>query len=120
MPNHLLASSAIIDKLKKAGISYGGSTSGVESGTQLASIIGTIISIALSLLGIVFLTLLVYAGYNYLMAGGDESKVETAKHTISRSIIGLFIVLAAYAIAKFVVPALMCATGAGSGYCANV
>ncbi len=113
--SHPLLASAIIDKLKKAGISYSGSSSGVgDSGTQLASIIGTIIGIALSLLGIIFLTLLVYAGYNYLVAGGDESKVERAKQTITRSIIGLFIVLAAYAIAKFVVPALLCATGAGA------
>jgi lysylphosphatidylglycerol synthetase-like protein (DUF2156 family) len=117
MAPHPLLASAIIDKLKRAGVSYGGSSSGVgDSGTQIASIIGTIISVALSLLGIVFLTLLVYAGYVYMMAGGDETKVERAKHTIVRSIIGLTIVLCAYAIAKFVVPALLCATGAGS-YC---
>jgi lysylphosphatidylglycerol synthetase-like protein (DUF2156 family) len=109
----LLAANAAIDKLKGAGKAYTGSTSGVDSGIALASIIGTIISIALSLLGIIFLTLLVYSGYNYMTAGGDEGKVETAKHTITRSIIGLIIVLASYAIAKFVVPALMCATGTG-------
>jgi len=110
----LLASSTILDKLKGAGSSYTGSSSGVGSGTQLASLIGTIISVALSLLGVIFLTLLVYAGYNYLIAAGDEAKVERAKQTITRSLIGLFIVLAAFAIAKFVVPALLCATGAGA------
>lgn len=108
-----LAANAAIDKLKNAGKAYTGSTSGVDSGIALAGIIGTLISIVLSLLGVVFLTLLVYSGYNYMTAGGDESKVEQAKHTITRSIIGLAIVLASYAIARFVLPALMCATGTG-------
>jgi len=113
MASHILIASTIIDKLKKAGASYAGSSSGVgDSGTQLASIISLIIGAALSLLGIVFLVLIVYAGYVYLTAAGDESKVERAKTTITRSIIGLAIVLCAFAISAFVVPAIMCATGA--------
>ncbi len=113
MNTHLqLASNVIFDKLKAAGKSYAGSTSGVGAGTQLASIISGIIGAALSLLGVIFLVLIVYSGYVYLTAGGDESKVEKAKHTITRSIIGLAIVLCAFAISVFVVPAIMCATGA--------
>lgn len=110
----LLAASTTIDKLKNAGKAYTGSTSGVESGTALARIIGTVISVALGLLGVIFLVLLVYAGYNYMMAGGDEAKVEKSRDTIVRSIIGLVIVLSAYAISRFVVPAVLCATGAGT------
>ncbi len=112
MGNHRLLASEIFDKFKKAGNAYSGSTSGEGSGTQLASIISGIIGTALSLLGIIFLVLIVYSGYIYLTAAGDESKVETAKHTITRSIIGLAIVLCAFAISAFVVPAIMCATGA--------
>ncbi len=113
----LIAANSAIDKLKGAGKAYTGSTSGVESGTALAAIIGGIINVLLSVLGVIFLALTVYGGYIWMIARGDEGKVEQAKNTITRSVIGLVIILAAYAISRFVVPALMCATG--TGICAS-
>jgi len=72
---------------------------------QVPVIIGTVIKTALGLVGIVFLILMVYAGYIWMIARGDESKTEKAKNTIISSIIGIVIVVAAYAITSFVVTA---------------
>lgn len=69
---------------------------------SLAGIIQIAISTFLSLLGIIFIVLIVYAGYNWMMAGGDEDKVNLAKQTLSRAVIGLIIIVAAYSITYFV------------------
>ena len=81
-------------------------TAGYRGGVEIEQVVGTVISIMLSIIGVVFLVLIVYGGYIWMIARGDESKVEKAKDTISRSIIGLIIVLAAYAITYYVVAAL--------------
>ncbi len=73
-------------------------------------VVGIVISAALGLVGIIFLVLTVYGGYIWMIARGDEGKVEKAKETISRSLIGLIVVLAAYAITYFVIDKLLTAT----------
>jgi uncharacterized iron-regulated membrane protein len=80
---------------------------GYQSGVSVEQIVGVVINAVLSLLGVVFLVLIVYGGYLWMIARGDESKVEKAKDTISRSIIGLVIVLAAYAITYFVLSKIL-------------
>ncbi|OGH85866.1 MAG: hypothetical protein A2493_02360 [Candidatus Magasanikbacteria bacterium RIFOXYC12_FULL_33_11] len=77
---------------QKAGITEG----------DVGNITGTVISAILSLVGIIFLILMVYAGIIWMTARGDDSKTENAKKTITASIIGLFIVVSAYAITQFV------------------
>ncbi len=69
---------------------------------SLDEIIGTVIGVALGLIGIIFLVLMIFAGYNWMTAQGDEDKVSKAKDTITRSIIGLIIVVGSYAIWRFV------------------
>ncbi len=88
-----------------------GKNAGYKGGVQIEDVIGTVINTVLAVLGIIFLTLTVYAGYIWMTAGGDEGKVEKAKETISRSVIGLVIVLLAYTIANFIIPTVLCATG---------
>jgi len=65
--------------------------------------IGAFIQIALSLLGVIFLVLTVYAGFLWMTAGGNEEQITKAKTMIRNSIIGLAIVISAYAITYFVV-----------------
>jgi hypothetical protein len=55
----------------------------------------------LGLLGIVFLGLTVYAGAMLFMAGGNDDNVTKAKSTLMTAIIGLVIILSAYAITQF-------------------
>ncbi|MCX6781757.1 MAG: pilin [Candidatus Magasanikbacteria bacterium] len=62
----------------------------------------TIIRAALSLIGIIFLVLTLYAGALWMMSGGNEEQITKAKNTLKASIIGLVIVICAYSITIFV------------------
>ena len=69
---------------------------------NIGNIAGQIINVALSLVGIIFLALMVYAGYLWMTARGEESQIETAKKIVSSAIIGLILTMSAYAITALV------------------
>lgn len=64
--------------------------------------IGSIIGIVLSFIGVAFLILMIYAGISWMTAAGNQEKVTKSKDLIINAIIGLIIVLAAYAITAFI------------------
>lgn len=86
---------------------------GVTGGTDLITIIGRIINIALGFVGVVFLILMLYAGYQWMTSEGDPEKVKKAQQTIRNAIIGLVIIASAWAITAFILNALIDATGGG-------
>ncbi len=75
--------------------------SGITEG-NVGNIVGTVINGALSLVGIIFLVLMVYAGILWMTARGKDEQVQKAQQIIIASLIGLFITVSAYAITKFV------------------
>ena len=85
------------------------------SPTSLGSIVATVIQAFLGLLGIIFLVLIVTAGYRWMMAGGNEEKMKEAKDMIHRAIIGLIITVSAYAITYFVFTNISFGGGDGPG-----
>jgi len=72
----------------------------------LTQIISQVINTFLGLLGTIFIVLMLLGGYNWMTAQGDESKVEKAKSTIQRAIIGLIIIVSAYSITYTIFKAL--------------
>ncbi len=74
-----------------------------------------IINISLSLLAIIMLALVLYAGFLWMTAGGDEKKVGTAQAYLRNAIIGLIIILSSWALATFIISRLLDATGGGGG-----
>lgn len=72
------------------------------SNGALEPIIGSIIKAAFSLLGIVFVILIIIGGYDWMTAEGNDQKVEKAQNYIRRAIIGLIITLSAWSIWNFV------------------
>ena len=82
---------------------------------QIEVLVGKYIQIALSILGVLFLAYVVYGGYLWMTAQGNEDQVEKAKRVITHGIIGLAIVVAAYAIAAFVVGSIESKTGIFTG-----
>ncbi len=91
--------------------SYTGASNGATPEFTLISLVSGIISAALALTGVIVLVMMVYAGYNWMTAGGDSDKVTKSKETLSRATIGLVIVLLSYAIVAYVVPLILCASG---------
>ncbi|RMD50431.1 hypothetical protein D6827_04035 [Candidatus Parcubacteria bacterium] len=77
-------------------------TSGLAD-VSLPELIGKIINVFLSILGIVFLVLILYAGFLWMTAGGDGDKVDKAKKVMINATIGLVIVLSSYAISSFII-----------------
>lgn len=76
----------------------------------ISEVLGTVISAFLGLLGIIFIIIVLLAGYNWMTAGGNEEKVEKARKLLTRGIIGLIIVVGSYAIWYFVFEALISST----------
>lgn len=72
----------------------------------LTEVIANIIRIILSLLGLVTVVIILLGGFKWMTAGGSDEKVKEAKKLIFQGIIGLAIVLSAFAISKFVVEGL--------------
>ena len=75
---------------------------GIGAQSDLITIIGRIINIALGFVGVIFLVILIYAGYTYMTAGGDPKKVETAQAWIRNAVIGMIIVAFSFAIVNFI------------------
>ena len=78
-----------------------GSTGGLNQ-VSVGSIVATIIQTLLGLLALIFLVLMIFAGFQWMTASGNEQKVEKAQETIKTAVIGLVVVLAAYAITYFI------------------
>lgn len=57
---------------------------------------------ALTLVGTLMLAYMVWAGFTWMTAAGADDKIDKAKKAITRSVIGLIIILSAYAITLFV------------------
>jgi magnesium-transporting ATPase (P-type) len=81
------------------------SKGGYQTDSSIAStprFIGLIIRIFLGFLGIVFLILMILAGYSWMTAGGNEEQIKKAKKTITQSLIGLVIAISAWTIWAFI------------------
>jgi hypothetical protein len=76
----------------------------------LEEIIASNIQLVLSLVGIIFIILIIYAGINWMTASGNEEKVTKAKKIITDSIIGLIVVVVAYAVTYFILEFILQST----------
>ena len=89
-----------------------GTAAGFKSETpELAITLGLIIRGFLTLLGVIFMAYIIYGGYQWMTARGNEEQLTKAKAVIRGSIIGLIIALAAYAITAYVMYRVAGATG---------
>lgn len=80
------------------------------AGAPLEQTIGGIIKGALLLVGTIFLILMVYGGYIWMLARGEEEEAKRAQNIITMAVIGIAVVMAAYAITYFIVYRLTAAT----------
>lgn len=73
-----------------------------DPGGYISARAGLIIGSILSFIGVIFMILVIYGGFLWMTARGNEQQVEKAKTLIIQSVIGLIIVLSAYAITSLV------------------
>lgn len=73
-------------------------------------LIGKIITIAITFVGVIFLILLIYGGFIWMTARGDEAKVTNAQNILTAATIGLVIIVLAYVASIFVISKLAATT----------
>ena len=98
------AAAGSISLVRRSDSGAGIAGSGPKDPRVLAA---NIIKMALGVLGTIFLVLTVYAGFLWMTASGEEEKITKAKDILKASIIGLLIILTAYAITSFVISNLV-------------
>jgi len=78
---------------------------GASDGTpaNVKDLVVEVIKIILSFIGLIMTVVIIWAGFRWMTAGGDEKKVETAKSQLTAAVIGIIIILAAWMITYFVV-----------------
>jgi len=84
---------------------------GYSQDSTIGSITGTIVNAFLGVLGVLTVILIILGGFKWMTSSGNEEKVGEAKKLMSAGIIGLIIIVAAFAISKFVIQKL--SSGAG-------
>lgn len=70
---------------------------------DLFGIAGRLVSNLLLFFGVIAFFYLLYAGFNYLTAGGDDTKAKAARTTILNVVIGIFIIAISYVLLRFVI-----------------
>lgn len=75
---------------------------------------GRIINVALGFLGLIAVVIILMGGFKWMTAGGNEDKVAEAKKLLGAGVIGLAIVLAAWAVSTFVINSIYNATSGTS------
>ncbi len=99
---------AALDPDADLGLNYGTATE--LSSRDPRTIAANIINAALGLLGTITIVLIVYGGFLWMTAAGNDDAVSKAKKIMIAGVIGLVIVLSAFAIASYVVEQLNDAT----------
>lgn len=110
----LAASADLSDAFNVGDDSDGSNLSGMareagyntQSSATIDNIIGVVIRTALSFVGVIFLVLMVYGGYLWMTARGNDQQIDKARNLIIAAVVGLIIVLSAYALTYFVLSQL--------------
>jgi len=74
---------------------------------DVPTLIGQWLAIVLGFTGTIFFILVVWAGLTWMTAGGNEENIKKAQGILKTAIIGLIIVLSAYAITRFIGTSLL-------------
>ncbi|HBW74258.1 MAG TPA: hypothetical protein DEF59_03275 [Candidatus Magasanikbacteria bacterium] len=84
------------------GLDSTANAAGLKKSGTIAGITGSIVGVVLSLVGVAFFLLMLYGGFLWMTARGDETQAKKAKDIIIDAVIGIIIVAAAGIITSFV------------------
>lgn len=97
---------------------FGGRESEFQTTTGFGSndiyqIIALLIRVVLGFVGIIMVLVVIAAGFKWMTAGGNEDKVSEAKRSLVSAVIGLVIILSAWAIVQFIINSFLDVTNPG-------
>lgn len=94
------------------GLENAAKAGGIQTAeTRPEVMVGQIIRSFLGVLGIVALVLIIYGGFLWMTAAGNEEKVKKGKAVLTWAVIGLIVIFGSYAITDFVVSKVITAVG---------
>jgi len=70
---------------------------------DVKDIVKNIITVILGFLGLVSVVIILIGGFMWMTAGGNDDRIKKGRQFIINGVIGLVIILAAYAIAQWVI-----------------
>lgn len=70
--------------------------------TNALKIVSTVLNMMLSFIGVIFLISMIYGGFLWMTARGNDEQVNKAKNIMTTAVIGIVIIVLAYAISWFV------------------
>lgn len=68
--------------------------------------IGDVIGLALGFVGTIFFILVIWSGFMWMTAAGNDEQIKKAQEVLKAAVIGLIIIVSAYAITRFIGEAL--------------
>jgi hypothetical protein len=88
----------------KYGLDVTAGASGLleKSPKDVPTIVGNVLGTVLSMISVVFFALMIYGGFTWMVSRGSSEEATKALNTVFAAIIGIIIVMAAYAITTFV------------------
>jgi hypothetical protein len=97
----------------RAGLDQSVEDTGIQKsdgGLSMSVFVGQLIKAVLGLLGVIFIILIIYAGFLWMTSQGESDKIKKAKQILTSSIIGIIIILSAYIITDFIISSVLEAT----------
>ena len=80
---------------------------GADPGGTIFYYFGEIYKWAVPAIGVIAVIMIMIAGFQWMLAGGNATKVSAAKTRMTNSVVGLILVIGAYSILNFINPALV-------------
>jgi Type IV secretion system pilin len=112
VPFLVRAQSTVSNGLQTSGLQSIFGTSGLNGSQSLSDLIVNVIRLMLLFAGAIAVVFVIIGGYQYIASGGNEETAEKGKKTLINAIIGVVVIVLAYAIINVIVNLV----GSGSGY----
>ena len=107
----MVMAQGITSDLSNLGLNEFETSTNLGTNVALIATIARLINIILGFLGVLVVVGILYGGFKRMTAAGNEDQISSGNKIMGAGLVGLVIVLAAYAIAAFVVNQLTDATG---------
>lgn len=78
---------------------FGGGGTGED---DFSALLGQIIGIVLFIAALVAFAYLIFSGFQYITAGGDAAKAQTARQGIINALIGILVIVVSYTVLRYV------------------
>jgi len=87
----------------REGLTSAASSAGLNTNQSLALTVGLVFQKILGLLGLILLILFVAGGLMWMTSGGSTDKIKKARGLLTSAVIGMILVIAAYALTDLVI-----------------